>query len=280
MKTAIVLGTFDGLHAGHKAVIEKSKDFYSIAVTFEIPPKSALSNNPELLMSPEDRACRLKELGINQVEMQRFEDVKDIDAQKYLEHLKEKYNPHRIICGFNYRFGKGAMGDTDFIKKFCEKNSIEFICVPPVIDGDAVISSTNIRNLIRKGEIQKAASQIYGGFSFTAPIIHGDARGRELGFPTANQLYPTDLVCPKFGVYVSRVKIDGKKYDAITNIGIRPTYETQSIGAETYIKDFSADVYGKQMVTELLNFVREEKKFSSVDELKNAILNDVKKLEN
>ena len=279
MKTAIVLGTFDGLHAGHRAVIEKANDFYSIAVTFNIPPKSVQTGESQLLMSPEDRIERLKKLGINRVYIQNFSDIKDIDASDYLESLKKEYNPQRIVCGFNYRFGKNAEGDTTLIAEFCNKNGIEFVCVPAVKEGENVLSSTNIRSLLREGKMSDAASLIYGGFSFIVPVIHGDARGRNLGFPTANQEYPKDFVKIKFGVYISRVTIDDKQYDAITNIGIRPTFKTDTVGCETFIKDFSGDVYGKQMRTELVKFVRGEQKFSSIDELKNAILNDVKLLD-
>ncbi len=279
MKTAIVLGTFDGLHAGHRAVIEKANGFFGMAVTFDIPPKNAVSDNPELLILPPDRERRLKALGIQRVVMQDFTEVKNIEAKAYLEFLKKEYNPQRIVCGFNYRFGKGAVGDSALIQKFCEQNSIEFICVPPVKKDGVVLSATNIRELIREGKMAEAASQIYDGFKFTAPVLHGDARGRELGFPTANQEYPNDLVRLKFGVYISRVTVDGKQYKSITNVGIRPTYRTDAVGCETFIKNFDGDIYEKEMTTELLRFVREEKEFLSVDELKNAILSDVKLLD-
>lgn len=279
MKTAIILGTFDGLHAGHRAVIEKAAGSFSVAVTFDIPPKSILTGEPQLLILPEERAKRIKQLGINQVEMQNFNQVKDINANDYLELLKQKYNPSRIVCGFNYRFGHKAEGDTELLFDFCQKNGIEFICVPAVQKDGTTVSATNIRNLLREGKIDEASSQIYGGFSFTAPVLHGDARGRLLGFPTANQIYPEELVKVKFGVYISHVTIDGKEYKAITNVGIRPTYRTDTVGCETFIKDFSGDIYGKMMKTELLYFVREERKFSSIEELKNAISDNVRLLD-
>lgn len=278
MKTAIILGTFDGLHAGHRAVIEKAKDFFSVAVTFDIPPKGIISGEPQLLILPDDRENRIKKLGINQVEMQSFEAVRKISAVDYLEFLKDKYNPSRIVCGFNYRFGYKAEGDVALLNKFCKKNGIDFICVPPVEKDCVVVSATNIRNLIREGKISEASSQIYGGFCFTAPVLHGDMRGRTIGFPTANQNYPENLVKLKFGVYITQVTIDAVQYSAITNVGIRPTYQTQTIGCETYIKDFCGEIYGKDMKVEFLQFVREEKKFLSLEELKNAILSDVKLL--
>lgn len=275
MKTAIVLGTFDGLHAGHRAVIEQAKGFYSTAVTFDIPPKSAVSKKTELLILPDDRIQRIKALGINEVVMQDFEKVKTTSAKDYLLHLKQNYNPDRIVCGFNYRFGFGAEGDTQTLADFCSKNNIEFICVAPVQKDGVTLSATNIRNLIRQGDVLTASSQIYGGFSFCAPVLHGDARGRMLGFPTANQQYPKDLVQPKHGVYISRVTIDKTQYKSITNIGIRPTYQTDAVGCETFIKDFSGDIYGESIRLELLQFVRAEQKFSSAEELKKAILKDI-----
>lgn len=275
MKTAIVLGTFDGLHEGHRAVIKEAQGFSSTAVTFDIPPKSAISGNPELLILPQDREQRLKNLGIDNVVMQNFDRVKNISAQEYLERLKSEYNPHRIVCGFNYRFGCGANGNAQMLMQFCKENSIEFICVDAVKKDNVVVSSTNIRNLIRDGNMSKASTQIYGGFSFCAPVEHGDARGRKLGFPTANQKYPNDLVKPKYGVYISCVTIDGKQYKSITNVGIRPTYQTDEVGCETFIKDFCGDIYGKEVRLELLRFVRPEQRFSSQQELKGAILKDI-----
>ena len=279
MKTAIALGTFDGLHAGHRAVIEKTADFFSVAVTFRIPPKNVISGKSQLLILPEQRTALLKRLGVNQVDMQNFEDVRDVEASVYLEDLYERYKPSRIVCGYNYRFGKNATGDTAFLGEFCKKNNVEFCCVDALCDGENEISSTVIREYIKSGEIQKANDLLLAPFSFTAKVVHGDKRGRTLGFPTANQVYPELLVKAKFGVYISRVTIDGKLYDAITNVGIRPTFKTDTVGCETYIKGFCGDIYGVVMKTELVRFIREEQKFDSLDELKRAISNDIKILD-
>lgn len=276
MKTAIALGTFDGLHKGHRAVISETRPYYSIAVTFYVPPKSVLSNEPQLLILPKDRESRLKDLGVNQVVMQDFDKVRDIEASQYVEDLCKQYNPSRIVCGFNYRFGKKALGNTDFLADFCSRKGIEFCCVSPQYEGESIISSTAIRECIKNGEVQTASKLLYGGFSFTAQVLHGDARGRKIGFPTANQIYPELLVKPKFGVYKSRVTVDGKCYDGVTNIGIRPTYKTDTVGCETYIKNFEGNIYGEEIRLELLRFMRKEQKFNSLAELKSAILNDVK----
>ena len=163
----------------------------------------------------------------------------------------------------------------ELLAEFCSKNDIEFICVAPVQKDGVTLSATNIRNLIRQGDVLTASSLMHGGFSFCAPVAHGDGRGRLLGFPTANQQYPETLVQPKHGVYISRVTIGKKQYKAITNIGIRPTYQTNTVGCETFIKDFSGDIYGENIRLELLQFVRAEQKFSSAEELKNAVLKDI-----
>ncbi len=275
MKTAIALGTFDGLHSAHKAVLEKTLGFNSVAVTFEIPPKNVLSGKAQLLIMPNDRRIRIQQLGVNQVVMQNFNSVKNISAYDYLCNLKHNYNPSRIVCGFNYRFGKDALGDTSTLKEFCTQNKIELVVVPQMLENGYTVSSTHIRNLIANGEMAMASKAIYGGFGFTETVLHGDARGRQIGFPTANQPYPEILVQPKCGVYISRVTVDGKPYNAITNVGFRPTFKTEKISCETYIKDFTANIYGKEMKTELLSFIRPERTFSSLQELKNAILNDI-----
>ncbi len=275
MKTARALGTFDGLHKGHRAVLKETIGFYSIAVTFDIPPKAVMSNQHQLLILPNDRKKRLEALGINQVIMQCFNGVKDIEPLNYLENLKDRYNPSRIVCGFNYRFGKNASGDVDLLKAFCDKNAIELVVVEPVkVDGE-VVSSTAIRNLIKNGDMQKASQMIYGGFKFSSAVLHGDARGRTIGFPTANQLYPEMLAAPKFGVYLTSITIDGTEYNAITNVGYRPTFKTDKVYCETYIKNFQGDIYDKDVTLKFLSFIRPEQKFSSVEELKSAILNDI-----
>ncbi len=273
MKTAVVLGTFDGLHAGHRAVIAAATGFHSIAVTFRIPPKSL--KNPKLLMLPEDREASLLALGICEVAMYEFCDLCRLTAKQFFEFLRLKYNPSRIVCGYNYRFGAGAIGDTALLRKFCEDAGIELFCVEQVSMNDAPISSTNIRNLIKLGDVTGANALLYKPFGFSAKVTSGDKRGRELGFPTINQQYPALLTPLRFGVYESRVIIKGRVYRGITNIGVRPTFKTDSVCSETYIKDFSGDLYGNCVTLEIVRFVRDEQQFSSLQELRAAIVSDV-----
>ncbi|MBR5923103.1 MAG: hypothetical protein IKZ59_04840 [Clostridia bacterium] len=275
METAIVLGTFDGLHAGHRAVIGAAEGYYTVAITFALPPKAFLGGSSELLMLPEDKEQGLRKLGVSEIMTLDFKAVSNLSEEEFFGFIKKKYSPALIACGFNYRFGKGAKGDAQTLMALCNENKIAFRCIQSV-GGDDPVSSSALRAMIANGEVDKANSQIFGGFGFTAPVLHGDSRGKIFGFPTANQEFPEKLVKPKFGVYKSKIIIDGIEYESITNLGVRPTYMTDFIGAETYIAGFDGEIYGKPATLKLLEFVRCEEKFSSCEALESAVKADIK----
>lgn len=279
MQTAIALGTFDGLHEGHRAVLDAILPYNSVAVSFRLPPRAVMSGKTELLMTPADKLAALKGYGIKQVELLDFEEMRGIEPLQFLNKLKKRYAPSLISCGYNYRFGKNAEGDTEVLRSFCRSNGIAFHCTDCVLDGGKPISSSAIRSLLRKGELERANRQIYGGFGFSAPVLHGDARGRTLGFPTVNQKYPDDLVALKFGVYTAKIVVDGQEYDGISNIGIRPTWRTDDIMSETYIKDFSGDLYDRTVTLKPQKFIRPERRFDSAEELRQTILRDIAHIE-
>ena len=275
MKNALCLGSFDGLHRAHREVLNIGNDYYKIAVTFKVPPKIVMSDQKTLIMTFEDKCETLKELSVDKIVVLDFLDVKDIDYNEFLYNLKVKYSPKLISCGFNYRFGKNGEGDISKLKEFCISNGIELRVVDKISTDDKTISSTLIRTYLQNGEIEKANKLLYKPFSFTAEVIEGDKRGRTIGFPTVNQRYPAELLKLKFGVYKTKVEFDNKVYFGITNIGKRPTFETDYIISETYIKDFSGDLYGKNLKITPLEFLRDEKKFSNICQLKDQIKVDV-----
>lgn len=275
MENAIALGTFDGVHKGHRAVLRLPDAYKKIAVTFSVPPKAVLKGDVSLIQTPEDKCRILKNIGIDEVLLLNFEDVRNMAPQEFLQFLKDKYNPRLISCGFNYRFGKNGEGDCDTIKNFCEKNGIIFKKTEPVRFEDDIISSTYIRGLLKNGLVKEANELLSEPFSFETEVIDGDHRGRTIGFPTANQKYPENLVKLRFGVYKTRIEVEGETYFGITDIGIRPTYELDYIISETYIKNFSGDLYGKKIRIIPLEFLREEKKFSSLYELEEQIKKDI-----
>ncbi len=277
MQNAVALGTFDGLHKGHLAVLSIPDGYRKIALIFDIPPKCTQKGEVELLLTPSEKIKLLKKLGFD-VHTLKFDDVKNLSAEEFLEFVREKFNPSLISCGFNYRFGKRGLGDTSLLESFCKENFITLMVQQPVTDNGETVSSSLIRNALKTGDILKANRLLGYDFSFTAEVIKGDGRGTGLGFPTINQKYPDDLTKPKFGVYKAEITIDGEAFKGITNIGTRPTFPTDYIICETFIMNFDGDLYGKNINITLKEFLREEKKFSNEKELSAQVLSDIEKI--
>ena len=278
MKTAVALGTFDGIHLAHQSVCNLPNGYKKVAVTFEMPPKMLISGVVELIYSFEDKCKYLKELGFDEIITLDFEKVKNTDPLDFLIFLRNEIGADYISCGFNYHFGKNGGGDSQTLIDFCNENSIELKIMPSyLLENEEILSSSYIRGLLKNGDVEKANNLLFKPFGFTAIVQKGDQRGRTIGFPTINQKYPEDLVKLCFGVYKTRVEFDGKSYEGITNIGIRPTYEMDYVISETYIKNFSGDLYGKKVKITPIKFLREEKKFNSLDELKKQIEIDLEK---
>lgn len=277
MQNAVALGTFDGLHKGHLAVLNIPDSYRKIALIFEIPPKCIQRGKVELLLTVDEKLQKLKELGFD-VHTLKFDDVKNLTAKDFLRYINENFNPCLISCGFNYRFGKGGLGDTSLLESFCKENSINLQVQNPVLENEETISSSLIRKCLRDGDVSKANHLLGYDFSFSAEVIKGDGRGTNLGFPTINQKYPESLTVLKFGVYKTDISIDGKTFKGITNIGNRPTFPTDYIICETFIKDFSGDLYGRNIKITPKEFLREEKKFSNQEGLCAQVLSDIEKI--
>ena len=271
--SAVALGTFDGIHKGHLAVLRSALDsgFSPIAVTFRAPPKGS-----PCILTAEDKLKYLKELGFDETVIFEFSEIKDTSPEDFLNMLKTRLSPKMFCCGFNYRFGKNAEGDTDFLARYCKENGIAFSVSDPVFEGDRVVSSTAVRSMIANGETGAANRLLYKPFGFSAEVVRGDRRGRLLGFPTVNQHPPKGLVTPRFGVYATKALLDGRVYNAVTNFGIRPTFKVDEPQAETFIFDADGDFYGKNIRLYFVDFLRPEKRFSSPEELEAAVDNDKK----
>lgn len=281
---SIALGFFDGVHLGHKAVIEnaaKASQKTAVLTFSENPSKELFSKTSHKLISNEDKLECFEKLGVDAVYMLDFSDIKDIEAESFLEDiLLDTLKVSKISCGYNYRFGKGGKGDTNLIRSFGEKNGIEINITDEVFYENKSISSTKIRSLIENGEMALANKLLGKNFGFKSQVEYGRQIGSKIGFPTLNQQFPKDFVMPKFGVYVSQVMIDGKYYRSITNVGVKPTVKSDYALAETHIFDFSGDLYGKTISLELMHFLRAEKKFESIEELRKTIASDCEKARN
>lgn len=280
-KTAIALGTFDGVHAGHRAVLSAVKDsgLTAIAVAFRVPPKSFFSDEGIILTEEKVKTRLIKEAGIEKIEYIDFQKVKDISPEDFFGGLVEKYDPALIVCGYNYTFGKGGKGDTALLSDLCKRNGIQLVVMDRVSADGEPVSSSRIRKLLKEGKIKEANALLPNGFSVRGEVLHGDERGRTIDFPTFNQKYPEGTATVKFGVYMTKATVDGKEYFGMTNIGVRPTYPIKTPLCETNLFGFEGNLYGKTVRLYLLDFIREEKKFTSLEELKEAIAKDKKTIE-
>lgn len=271
--TAIALGAFDGLHKGHNKVIQAalcSGAGEPSVFTFERNPHG----NAQLILS-NDKETLLNQMGIQNLFCIPFETVKNVSAEDFLQKiLWEKCNVRMISCGEDFRFGKQAKGNVKMLEDFCRSHKIELSVLPDMKANGERISSTQIRKAIEDGDIHKANQLLGRPFSFTLPVVKGNQLGRTLGTPTINQPLPKGFILPKFAIYASMAEVDGKRYQAVTNIGIKPTVGSDVVLAETWILDFSGDLYGQSIKIELIEFIRPEVKFDSIEALKLAILQD------
>ncbi|MBQ8784108.1 MAG: bifunctional riboflavin kinase/FAD synthetase [Clostridia bacterium] len=281
--TAVALGNFDGLHKGHLSVLEKALEFRKdgyvpTVVLFDVHPKEVLSGSFKRLLTTCETERMLTSMGF-EIYKASFNEVKNLTPEDFFEKiLVKELNAKALCCGFNYSFGKGGKGDSKLLLSLAKSGSIACCVLPEKEVDSATVSSTAIKNYIANGEPEKAAQMLGRNFAFSGEVIHGDRRGRELGFPTANQRIDESLIVPKYGVYETLVTVDGKKYRGVTNIGIRPTYLSDVVLSETNILGFSGDIYSKNITVELVKYLREERKFSSAETLISQLNDDVRQV--
>lgn len=278
--SAAALGFFDGIHMGHRAVLEKAvsakKDGLTpIVLTFSKSPKEVISGKIfETLETFEHKAKHLEKAGIEKLYAVNFLSVKDMSPSEFvLKILIQKLNVKQVFCGFNYHFGKGGKGTGETLVSVCKEFGITANVVPPVIIDGEIVSSTRIRTLLKDGNIKQANKLLGYYFGIKTDIIHGNHIGKGLGFPTINQPVKEGIIVPKFGVYASVVTIDNKKYCGVTNVGVKPTIGEYKPLYETWMPKYTGgDIYGKTATVELKEFIRPETKFKTLEELKQTVL--------
>lgn len=283
-RTAVALGNFDGMHVGHMAVLEAAKSFESegllpVAVLFDEHSLKAITGKaPAMLMTVTERNRIINENGL-EIETLVFNEIRDLSPSDFVEKiLVGRLGAAAVCCGYNYRFGKGALGTAQMMSEICGRLGLKCRVSGEVDVDRCAVSSTKIRGFIENGEIEKANKMLGRPFGFSSRVIDGDKRGRVLGFPTINQIIPEELAMPRFGVYQSVVTVNGEKFKGVTNVGRRPTVGTEKILSETHILDFDRDIYGENVDVRLIKFIRPEKKFSSFDELACQIKSDAKEV--
>lgn len=273
---AAALGSFDGLHLGHRQVIGNTLSAPGLrpaVITFQQNPSVSLQKKPvPLLTTNEQKLALLKEMGVEVVYLLPFDRIRDMEPEDFVEALYRVCRVRALSCGFNFRFGKNGRGDAGLLKELCREKGIELSVTPPVSVAGETVSSTRIRACLEQGDVQQAGQMLGRPFGYDFEVTHGRQLGRTWGTPTINQPFPAGYVLPRFGVYASLVEVEGQKYYGVTNIGVKPTVGSDCALSETWISEFSGDLYGKKIPVELLDFIRPERKFDSLDQLKNEIL--------
>ncbi len=282
----VALGCFDGVHIGHKKVIDEARrvaDSLGCACavwTFDEPPKNYfLSKAVPLITDKKQKHRLISELCVDKfISVPFTKETAKISAEDFFfEILKKRLRAVHIVCGFNYSFGEGGRGNVELLEKLCKETDTGLTVLSPVTVSGITVSSSAIRDALLAGNAELACKLLGRPYSLRTMVIGGQHLATRLGFPTLNQEFPSRGLVPKYGVYATRIHIANRKkaYYGITNVGIRPTVGGTSVFAETNIFDFSENLYGKYVKIEFLHFIRSEQKFDGLDSLTEQIKKDI-----
>lgn len=278
----MAIGFFDGMHLGHQKVVNtalsyKNKGYKTCVFSFTINNHDKTNRRSNLsIMSQQDKTDMLSDMGIGYYINPPFDEFKELSPTEFVtDILYKKLNTKAVCCGYDFRYGKNAMGNVDTLKIDCEKLGIDVNIVSAVDIDDHVASSTSIRAALLNGDIDTATKILGRYYSYSLTVVEGKKLGRTLGFPTVNQCFPDEQIKPMNGVYVSISTVDGKKYGSVTSIGKNPTVGGESTVSETHIFDVNQDLYGKQVRVELVKLLRLQYKFDSLGQLTNQVMEDI-----
>lgn len=279
-KTIYALGFFDGVHLGHQALLQRCRELaaelnYKAGVLTFLghPDELVTGNKTPLINTPQDRCRLLKAYGMETVvELPFNEALMKLSWQDFYRMLRSQYGAAGLVCGEDFRFGFRGQGNASLLKQACEADGIPCAVIPQQMLEDIPISSTHIRCLLQQGKIEETEKFLGHRHIFTGTVIKGQQLGRRLGTPTANLRLPEELLCLPFGVYICRAKGENIDCPAVTNIGIRPTVNGETVTVEPWLLDYEGDLYGKELTLEFYRYLRPERKFPSLAELQEEIL--------
>lgn len=285
--SVVTVGGFDGIHLGHQALIDEVvkcasyRDYNAVLLTFETHPRIALGQErePFILTPIGEKVEVLKKYPLDFVVfLDPTVELLNTDREDFIkEFLIEKLNTRRLILGFNHHFGKNREGSPVYLAETIENWNFILTVFPPVyVDGE-IVSSSKIRELIKAGNIKMANKMLGRPYTVIGEVVEGKKIGRKLGIKTANlRVHPFKLL-PANGVYVVKVEYEGTILEGVASVGVRPTVDGKKVITEVHIFDFDREIYGEQLKVYFLEFIRGEKKFSSLNELRSAIIEDIKR---
>jgi len=268
----VTIGAFDGVHTGHQTLFRKIVDgarqakCQSVAITFDPLPALFFKRitTDHILTSIDERVALIKNLGVDQVVVLDFtREFADIDALTFMTEVKKALGLQKLFAGYNFTLGKDQAGTVAVLKEIGQQLDFEVEVVPPIRHGQEIISSSNIRKILKTGDVAKAAEYLGRPYALSGLVVHGENRGSKLGIPTANLAIPGERLLPAMGVYATRAHINGKTYLSVTNVGVRPTFENPlpSPRVEPHLLDTSETFYGKNLTLEFVEYIRPEVRF-------------------
>lgn len=282
--TAVTLGKFDGLHRGHELLMQTVLDcsqkhqVASVAFTFDMPPRNRVEEIiANVLTTNDEKQYIFEKQGIDYlIECPFTQAVMSMEPQAFIEWIAKSLNMKYVVVGDDFRFGHKRAGDYHTLQAYEKVYGYKTIVLDKLKDSNRDISSTYVREKISDGNIRKANELLGYNYFIKSEILHGKKLGRRIGMPTINMILPENKLLPPNGVYVTEVLVDGKKYMGVTNVGCKPTVSDERIvGVETYIDNFSQDLYGEKIVVSFLEFIRAEMKFDSIEDLKAQMESDI-----
>lgn len=282
--SAVCLGKFDGIHMGHRLLIEKIQTYkkqglQSVVFTFALHPYTLFSKgDAKLIDTMSEKVQKLEQLDVDTLVSYPFtKQTASMAPEQFIEKvLMGKIGAKVIVVGNDFHFGFQRKGNVALLRKYAQKFGYEVVSLEKLEDENQVVSSTRVRNEIKFGNMEKVTRLLTVPYAIVSEVIHGKQLGRTIGMPTINQQVEKNKIVPPHGVYVSKVYLADGVYGGITNIGVKPTVSGEKqVGVETHIFDFEGDLYGKILKTEILHFVRKEQKFATIDALKEQMHRDM-----
>ena len=286
-RRVIALGFFDGVHLGHGALLRtvasraRELDALPCAFTFDRSPAAALTGQAvPLLTGVNDRKALMAALyGIQEVIVAPFDVMREMDWRDFvIQYLQKERGVIHVVAGHDFHFGYKGEGSPQRLAELCAELRMGCDIIPKVELDGVTISSTYIRSLVGEGDVERARQFLGHPHTMSGSVVHGHELGRVMGTPTANLLVPDGVIAPGFGVYASRVHLPGGEYMAVTNVGVRPTVndDKTAVTVEPWILDYHGDLYGQNIRVELFTRLRPERRFPSVDALRDAILENAR----
>lgn len=286
--TAVALGNFDGIHLGHIELLKacrsaaKSKGLEFAILTFDKRlTELKQGGSRSCLTSRTQKEKVFKELGVELLYILDFDEkLKGMEPERFMDKiLKEKLNASEVFVGFNFRFGKNAKGNPELLTEKGESYGFRTNIVAPVRKDGEVISSSAIKDYIKSGNIEKANTLLGRPYEIRGKVVRGKGRGKVMGFATANLKPEVEYLPPKYGVYKTETKRRGETYSSLTNVGRNPTFGDISFSIETHILGFEEDIYDEVIEVSFVKFIREEVKFSTVENLISQVKSDIAEVE-